>query len=654
MSDLEWSFEVSGNAKEQLELVDQALQGMPQDLAAVEDAIKQMDRAFEAAKIAKIQDPMKQNRALLDLHRRALKDAAAAANVNAQATDELDAALKHIPADAKKAADALSDGAASTGSGSGIAGGIADGLGLKDFAAMGGAAGLAAKATEIAVDAVKELVSAVADATVEFVKLGVEQGRIERQNKAMLASFDGADVAAETLAHLKDVASDVGTDTQDVVDAYRELRSAGVDAARANEVLAASYDAAARIGGGPEAAKQLQDLFAKMKTLGKIEGEQLDQLRKSGVDLDSVYGALGKRMGITADEAHKALVSQKADIGDVQQAILDAIRAQNGGVELGSAAKTLALGDVDAQLARLQNRAIDLFAGVNTEPIAHAIGKISDALEGPFGDQLRKLVGGAFEWIGKQVEKIDFDKLAADAAHFIDEAGKAWDGMQKGLQPVLKSMDEVDKAVSAVDSALGEGGGFGDSSLWQAIGAAIGATAMAVVSLYEAARVLRAVIKAVGEDLKFVFYDLPKMISDRLGALVAEFFGFGKATSDGFKNGLMAGLPEVESASDEIAKAAQHTIAKRLDINSPSKVMQELGMWTGEGFKLGLEETEPTSALDFEVAAPDMTDVSTTTTTRAFGPIQVDVHVNGSDSPAETAKSVKTELLSILDELAAS
>lgn len=72
-------------------------------------------------------------------------------------------------------------------------------------------------------------------------------------------------------------------------------------------------------------------------------------------------------------------------------------------------------------------------------------------------------------------------------------------------------------------------------------------------------------------------------------ALMEPVKNIGMQTMTGFLNGLTSMEQSVYSKADEIAKNVAKTIQSALDIHSPSRVMFELGAYTTEGFKEGME-----------------------------------------------------------------
>ena len=94
---------------------------------------------------------------------------------------------------------------------------------------------------------------------------------------------------------------------------------------------------------------------------------------------------------------------------------------------------------------------------------------------------------------------------------------------------------------------------------------------------------------------------LEKVSTDKVSSMAAKLSttfadkatvnmpSIGVQVMTGFLNGLTSMEQSVYSKADEIAKNVAKTIQSALDIHSPSRVMFELGAYTTEGFKEGME-----------------------------------------------------------------
>lgn len=78
-------------------------------------------------------------------------------------------------------------------------------------------------------------------------------------------------------------------------------------------------------------------------------------------------------------------------------------------------------------------------------------------------------------------------------------------------------------------------------------------------------------------------------VLNQFSSKIPLFKPIGVQVMSGFLNGLTSMEQSVYSKADEIAKNVAKTIQSALDIHSPSRVMFELGVYTTEGFKDGME-----------------------------------------------------------------
>lgn len=67
---------------------------------------------------------------------------------------------------------------------------------------------------------------------------------------------------------------------------------------------------------------------------------------------------------------------------------------------------------------------------------------------------------------------------------------------------------------------------------------------------------------------------------------------YSKEYAEAFLNGVKASTPEMEKAFEEFAKVPETIVRKVLQIQSPSKVMEDLGYWTVDGFAKGVSENQ--------------------------------------------------------------
>ncbi|MGJ8731440.1 phage tail tape measure protein [Listeria aquatica] len=95
----------------------------------------------------------------------------------------------------------------------------------------------------------------------------------------------------------------------------------------------------------------------------------------------------------------------------------------------------------------------------------------------------------------------------------------------------------------------------------------------------------------------------------------AEARSHGKDLGRGFSGGIGSMIDDVVSKAGEMAKSAVDTVKSWLHIGSPSKVLHQIGVWTGEGLYNGIDKMiQPVKHISrklAEAATPDMGAIQT-------------------------------------------
>lgn len=101
--------------------------------------------------------------------------------------------------------------------------------------------------------------------------------------------------------------------------------------------------------------------------------------------------------------------------------------------------------------------------------------------------------------------------------------------------------------------------------------------------------------------------NLKSGVNNATSNLYNDMFNAGYNAGIGFNNGLVAEANIIYRNAQIIANNVVNTIRSALRISSPSKVMEQIGEYTGEGFAIGIESTEA-SVLE---AVHSLTDAAT-------------------------------------------
>lgn len=152
----------------------------------------------------------------------------------------------------------------------------------------------------------------------------------------------------------------------------------------------------------------------------------------------------------------------------------------------------------------------------------------------------------------------------------------------------VKTWNDITSQVSAAWSAIGDFFSDGISGALQKIGQ------FATDLWNKIQSAMSNVAKAVGDGVGDVvnwFTGLPGRVIDALGDLAGRLFQAGKDLIQGLWNGIKAMVGRVIDAVKDLINDAIATAKSILQVASPSRVFKKIGIQTGQGFALGLEDS---------------------------------------------------------------
>jgi hypothetical protein len=509
-----------------------------------------------------------------------------------------------------------------------------------------------ASAVNAAAGAVDNLDDGLNDVSDEARAVSSAFGKTAAEAKRMTREFDGADTALLALAdHQGDMASQFATfggpvgnsvaRIYELKEAYNKLTlfagkgtammavaAAGIAALAAVALLAAAAivalgaalvkaaigasDAANKVAimregltGSAKAAAGLTSTIDRVAAGVPLSTEKVGELAdglwkagKRGADLEKALHEASLEAAGFSKNADPALVARR-------MANLDVIAVKMGGhfQKIFSGAKTMAATD---RFGKALAGFVDLFGQNHSE--GRALQALMSTIVDPLIDGLTSLIPLATQVFRGMII------LALDVAIAVLEARNA----------ILELIpDSVKEAASALASRV--------DLLAVAITAGKWIAGLFVASLVVVGAILGAVVVAVGALIAVVVglvaafavgvVAIGTFVSDAGGALL-DFASMGADAAANMVAGLVAGIkagvgPVVE-AIKAMASSAVSAIKSALKIASPSKIFEDLGGFTGEGFAVGIEgETGAVqSSLETMVAPPS---VETPTLSNAGG-----------------------------------
>lgn len=211
----------------------------------------------------------------------------------------------------------------------------------------------------------------------------------------------------------------------------------------------------------------------------------------------------------------------------------------------------------------------DFFKKLASDP--EAIEGMADALDDLFG-----ILVLVIKWFG------DFIVSASKAyAQWKDAWGALKSWFSGTIVPSLK------RALDQLKSALGAVGDF-FKAWWQRLKDVLNGSRQTLMTFGTQAM---ATIRTFISNAVATFGQLPGKISAAIGNLGQRLYNTGVNAIQGLLNGFASLIPTLLGRARNLANELASTIANALKVGSPSKVMEEIGMWTGKGFEIGLTDS---------------------------------------------------------------
>lgn len=409
-----------------------------------------------------------------------------------------------------------------------------------------------------------------------------------QRTDAVFRSLFGREQGDRLLAFADSVAKSTEFDDDQIKSFIAGLGRAGFAADDMGKALAMGLDIAALTEGDPVAAlNQVGDALERLRLKGEVDFRILKSI---GIGEPEFLADLSAATGKTVDRLKKDLQAGKVDVDTIMSQIQASISGKTGGPS-GAAGLERSQG-LSAILNRIQNAPGNLFEEFRNSPsmgpLTQSLGRIADMLapEGPVG---KKIIAG-IDIVAKKLEKWleDFDPDEAFAK------------LEKFSNDALATAKAIEAAFNLVRDVFKGAGTF------------IGEFAGEVYLQVEA---LMGFGEKIGEAMGTAHVWVVNAL-DRVGLAVSGFFrklwksasDLGAAVWQGLKAGIMGGITAVGDAIENLGGGMVARLKGLLGIHSPSRVFEQLGVMSAEGFAQGLEGSQArldaTMGRTFEVPAP--------------------------------------------------
>jgi hypothetical protein len=478
-----------------------------------------------------------------------------------------------------------------------------------------------------------EVLEKIAD---KFIEIGREAvttaAKAERLNFALEAAAGGAEGGERVLEWVEQNAKFSEFSDEQNAASYLQLKRFGVEDSKAGLYMKAAEDLAAvaapdqREGVYQEALSAFQRMHAR----GKLDARSAMRL---GFGVED-FAKLPQFEGKNKKQVAKALQTGSGNV--TENDILNMVVSHTGEKALGERAADASqlLLTRMTKLSELPDQFYEKLGRTQAaKKLANEIGSILEKLDpdSPTGKRIFGALESAFDSVSGMLGDIDFD-----------EVGDGIVSALKMVEPTLKTIESIATTtwnvfkgwVSALEavSELIPGGEVNAKTVPKT------KAEQSLDDKYEAQKAQLRAMKKGGTSA----YD----IHDAAAAM-------GKDVGDGFAGGIEGSTEtKVERAAGDMADRAEKTPRRKLKIHSPSRVMEELGEMTGDGFARGLDMTGDRidAAMDSTISVPAAPYVGNATgpAGRAGGVSlsigEISIIVQGGQTNAETAVTVRDEL----------
>jgi len=471
-----------------------------------------------------------------------------------------------------------------------------------------------------AVTAAKDIAVAIGQmavsAAVDLGKASVEAAAFRETSELALTALRHGESGVAQFEHIKDIALDMGTPLKDTVKQFQKLAAMQFSEGEAETFFKRMQDLRA-VGSDAEQTGRALVAITQIKSAGKLQGDELNQLAEAGVSVQLVLEEIAKASGKTVPEVMKLKEAGKVTAEMALDAIDKAIGRKTGAAVAGDAGRAFIENTVQGMSERLMN-----LKGVIMDDVAQAfmpafkevlpaLGRAFDALDSDKFKDFLAGVGAAFGRVLSAVMKLEplvgdvfvsltgdtssslIDTIADALVTVIDGVRTAWPlvkefvtGFSTGFGDAWTGFEIFAKSIA---SALGGGDMQSMTDVARTLGEAFGKWAVILIEVAAAVGVVIGVIGALTASLVAVvdfFFNLAEQASQagqRLGAAFGE----------GIRNAIAASIAGVQQAAADLAHSIPAPIQSILGIHSPSDVGYDLGFNVGEGKALGMWDSIP-------------------------------------------------------------
>jgi tape measure domain-containing protein len=266
--------------------------------------------------------------------------------------------------------------------------------------------------------------------TKQVVELAMFAERATLSLRQLTGSVDGG---ARAFTAARRTAMELGADIEETTQQFIDLMAAQFKVGQTEDLVKLAADLATVTGHADGAARAI-GAIVKIKSTGRLQGDELMMLAEAGLSLDLVYGNLEKRFGKTRGEILKMQAAGKISAVDAIDAIQKAIMQKVHEQKPGEAASKYAFTTFGGAWKQLQNapRNFMLRVGerIDTTPLRAGMQKLVDVFNHADGGMLVKFVNAMASGLGRLMEALPYftEGFAVGAKDLTDAVDRLFKG----------------------------------------------------------------------------------------------------------------------------------------------------------------------------------------------------------------------------------
>lgn len=429
-------------------------------------------------------------------------------------------------------------------------------------------------------------VAAVVKLGVAFSEAAIEGARFgQRSVQALTLLIGDAGTAIVQFNDLRREAASLGLDVEGTEKSFQKLLAAQFDISKAREFIRMGSDLQA-IGATADDVSGALLAITQIKSKGKLQAEEMLQLQERGISAELVYNELTKTLGKTRDELAKMQKAGEIRAPEALEAILGAVRHKTGVQKTGDAGKAFAANTLDGMKGKFEGGIKNLFIDIGATIEQHIV---------PIAQKVVELFD---EIINDPNVQAFGHYLLNEFIYFQGWLDANWPEIKETIKGGLYAvMDAIRLTVDAIDVSMGYweqfkyviygvGGAFAIMSL-------MGFMVVGMVFLLIGIVVgLLAILAYAVVWLVENFTKIPLIIYEALRGAATWAYQGGSNIVQGLIDGIMAKWETLKTTVQQLASAVTDPFAAAMGMHSPSKVFEQYGIYTVQGYVQGIEAND--------------------------------------------------------------